>query len=151
MFICYHTLYVYHRCHGAVCCASVFNQLDSWLTIVSFHVTVHSMRAQLSSVFPPQNRISDHKYWTCFIFTIWNWGGPDRLPSKSGRVKSILTHLTPQENLAGLSLEPSDNWAFWFWMEGKYRAQNQPNYLVVCTSLNPYMVFRSNWPVLYFY
>ncbi len=58
---------------------------------------------------PPNNRISDRKYSTCLILTFSNRGSPDRCQSKLGRVKSLLTHLTTQENLAWQSLESSDN------------------------------------------
>ncbi len=49
--------------------------------------------------FPRHNRISDHKYLTYLIFTISNRGSQKHLPSRSGRVKSLLIHLTPQKKI----------------------------------------------------
>ncbi len=71
----------YHRPHGYVCCASILTRLASWLAIVLFHMTVHRVRAWLSTLFPPHNRISERKCWTCLVFTISNCYGPGCLSS----------------------------------------------------------------------
>ncbi len=71
------------------------------------HLILH-IYPRLSSVFPLHSRISDRKYWTCLVFIFIS---PPQSSSElnGGRVKSLITHLTPQEDLARSSWEPSDN------------------------------------------
>ncbi len=89
-------LRVFYRRHGFVCCASIFSQLASWLAVVPFHMSACSAVLCVA----PNNRISNREYWTCSISTISNWDSPNCLLSRSFREKSLLTHLTLQENVA---------------------------------------------------
>lgn len=82
---------------------SAFVKLASWLAIVP-HDHPQYMRAQLSLVII-------NKYWTSLIIKFSNQGGPDRLPRRSRREASLLTHLTPQDVSVKSSLEASDNQA----------------------------------------
>ncbi len=64
----------------------------------------------------------------------WSDSRLGRLRRSSERIQSLLTHLTPQENLIRSSLEPS-RWSGHCLglSEGEKSSPNQPDYLVVCT------------------
>ncbi len=109
-------------------------------------MTIHSVRARLSLVFSQHNKISDREYWASLIFTVSNRGGSDRLPSRLGRVKLLVIHLTPQEHLARWSLEPSDNRALAvFGQKREIRPKISPIILYCVPRFTSLQLVLQNW------
>ncbi len=116
---------LFHDMFVTVCYASVFCQLAFWLDMVSFHVIICWSNAALSSVSPPHSRISDCKYLRFAIGASPMFFRADSVtlntPHTTGKSDKIIFRST---KIIGTLLS-----------EGEKSAQNQPDYLLVCTSI----------------